>query len=87
MMGDPLFMYIGPYQDVVIYISVSNTWFGVGVSHSTVFCSSLGWYGSFRLFCSGNLVFVGLFFFKIIKNVHKISYQTGKRLFANYVGI
>ena len=36
MMGDQLLMYIGPYQDVVIYISVSNTWFGVGVSHSTV---------------------------------------------------
>ena len=49
MMGDQLLMYIGPYQDVVIYIhvSVSNTWFGVGVSHSTVFCSSLRWYGSF----------------------------------------
>ena len=55
-MGDQLLMYIGPYQDVVIYISVSNTWFGVGASHSTVFCSSLKWYGAFWLFCSGNLV-------------------------------
>ena len=47
-------------------ISVSNTWVGVGAIHSTVFCSSLKWYVAFLLFCSGSLVSVGFFFFKIV---------------------
>ena len=41
MTGDQLLMYTGPYQDVAVYISVSNTWFGVGASQSTFFCYTI----------------------------------------------
>ena len=47
-------MFIGPYQDVVVYMSVSNTWFGVGASNSTVFflqLSQLVWGFLTLLFC------------------------------------
>ena len=45
MMGNQLLMYTGPYQDVVVYMSVSNTWFDVGaaLSNGLGFLTLLFW--------------------------------------------